>query len=546
MTAGLVVGALNGWTGIAVGLLVVGAIALVVAIAAGSYGGFWQQRSTLAGTNAVVSVLSVIVILGLVYFLGDRYSWRTDLTEGQLLSLSPASQAVAENLKQPTELLLFSQLPNPTEKQLLEDYRRYNSDFTYRYVDPVSDPQLAQQFKVQTGNEVFLKAGEKTIAVPRPAPQAPITERTLTNKLAQLSQDQTAVAYFLQGHGEYDVTGAQPGYFEAATRLQEQNYTVAPLNLAQTNTVPSDADVLIVSGAKQALFDSEISAIEKYLDAGGSALMLIDPQANTGLEELLAPWGVVPEEAIIIDTSGGGQLVGLGPAAPLVTEYGDHPITESFGNGRSFYPVARPLKITEVSGVQETPLLFTPQNSQAQPIAEGEELTVDSNQEPQGPFVIGAAFTRPAKTAANAADEKAAAAADEKAAADQKAKAADASSEDPELKDLPTNFEAANDENSSAKKSEESRTESRLVVIGNSSFATDGLFSQQLNGDVFLNSVNWLSKIDNPTLSVQPKEITNRRFEMTVQQQIFLTLLALVIFPLAGLIGAGVLWAKRR
>lgn len=499
LTAGLVVGVLNGWTGIAVGLLVVGAITLVAASAAGSYSGFWQQRSTLAGTNAAVSVLAVIVILGLVNFLGDRYSWRTDLTEGQLLSLSPASQEVVEKLKQPTELLLFSQLPDPTEKQLLEDYQRYNSDFTYRYVDPVSDPQLAQQFKVQTGNEVFLQAGEKTVSVPRPAPQAPITERTLTNKLAQLGQEQTAVAYFLQGHGEYDITGAQPGYFEAATRLQEQNYTVAPLNLAETNAVPPDADVLIVSGARQALFDSEIAAIEKYLDAGGSAFLLIDPQAETGLEKLLSPWGVVPEEAIVIDTSGGGQLVGLGPAAPLVTEYGNHPITESFGNGRSFYPVARPLKITEISGVQETPLLFTPQNSQAQPIAEGEELTVDTNQEPQGPFVIGAAFTRPVKT-------------------------------------------AVAKEDSSVDQSEESR----LVVIGNSSFATDGLFSQQLNGDVFLNSVNWLSKIDNPTLSIQPKEITNRRFEMTVQQQIFLTLLALVVFPLAGLIGAGLLWAKRR
>jgi len=548
LTAGLVVGALNGWTGIAVGLLVVGAIAVVAAIASGSYSGFWQQRSTLAGTNAAVSVLSVIVILALVNFLGTRYSWRTDLTEGQLLSLSPASQTVVENLEQPTELLLFSQFPDPNEQQLLEDYRRYNGDFTYRYVDPVSDPQLAQQFEVQTGSEVFLQAGEKTISVPRPAPQVAITERTLTNKLAQLSQEESAVVYFLQGHGEYDVTGAQPGYFEAATRLQEQNYTVAPLNLAETNAVPPDADVLIVSGARQTLFDSEITAIQSYLDAGGSAFILIDPQVETGLERLLSPWGVVPEEAIVIDTSGGGQLVGLGPAAPLVTEYGSHPITESFGNGRSFYPVTRPLRITEVSGVQETPLLFTPQNSQAQPITEGEELTVDQNQEPQGPFVIGAAFTRPAETVAaseedaNTTVEPTDSAAEAEATGTEDAATEEAiAEEDLELEDLPADS-SADDENSSADQPDESR----LVVIGNSSFATDGLFSQQLNGDVFLNSVNWLSKIDNATLSIQPKEITNRRFEMTVQQQIFLTLLALVVFPLAGLIGAGVLWARRR
>jgi len=59
-------------------------------------------------------------------------------------------------------------------------------------------------------------------------------------------------------------------------------------------------------------------------------------------------------------------------------------------------------------------------------------------------------------------------------------------------------------------------------------------------------SWRWLSKLDDPVLSIRPKEVTNRRFEMTVGQQIFLTLLALVIFPLGGLIGAGTLWLVRR
>ena len=87
--------------------------------------------------------------------------------------------------------------------------------------------------------------------------------------------------------------------------------------------------------------------------------------------------------------------------------------------------------------------------------------------------------------------------------------------------------------------------ESRMVIIGNSTFATDGQFSRYLNGDVFLNSVSWLSEIDNPT-SIQPTEPTNRRLTMTVQKQILLMLVALVAFPLAGLVGAGTLWARRR
>jgi ABC-type uncharacterized transport system involved in gliding motility auxiliary subunit len=84
------------------------------------------------------------------------------------------------------------------------------------------------------------------------------------------------------------------------------------------------------------------------------------------------------------------------------------------------------------------------------------------------------------------------------------------------------------------------------VVIGNSTFATDGLFAQQLNGDVFLNAVNWLGQQDDATLSIRPKEVTNRRIAMTVQQQVGLGLFAVLVLPLVGFALAVVMWIRRR
>ncbi|NJO67332.1 MAG: ABC transporter, partial [Leptolyngbyaceae cyanobacterium RM1_405_57] len=89
-------------------------------------------------------------------------------------------------------------------------------------------------------------------------------------------------------------------------------------------------------------------------------------------------------------------------------------------------------------------------------------------------------------------------------------------------------------------------SEARLVVVGNSSFATDGIFEQQLNGDVFLNSVSWLSQQDTQELSIRPKEATNRRILMTPQQQIISALTALVILPVLGFGTAVVVWLRRR
>ncbi|MEL6603813.1 MAG: Gldg family protein [Cyanobacteria bacterium J06614_10] len=534
LSAGLVVGILVGWTLTAVALLVIGLLLMVASIAAGDFSvfklAFWQRRSTQAGTNAAVSVLSVLVILGLINFLGARYDSRTDFTDGQLLTLSPASQTVVAGLERPAKLLIFSPVPDPTDQQLLENYRRYNSDFSYEYVDPYAQPQLAQRAGVETGGEVFLQteptgseSGDRLLLVQRIGPQERLNERQLTNKLAQLGQSEVATVYFLQGHGEYAIDGSKAGLFEAASRLQDENFTVAPLNLAETGGVPEDADVVVIAGPQQEFFEAEVIAIRDYLEAGGSLFVLIDPQVETGLEVLMSQWGVVPEDTIVIDTSGGGQLVGLGPAAPLVTDYGDHPITDSFDQGRSFFPVARPLQIREVTGVEESPLLFTNQNSHAQPIAENTEITVDATKPPEGPFSLGVALSRPALEISSESS-----ASEDSTAGDEETTESESAAEEAPAADTASSSEA------------------RMVVIGNSSFATDGLFDQQLNGDVFLNSVSWLSQIESPTLSIRPKEPTNRRLVMTLQQQIMLMLLALVVFPLLGLIGAGTLWARRR
>ena len=87
--------------------------------------------------------------------------------------------------------------------------------------------------------------------------------------------------------------------------------------------------------------------------------------------------------------------------------------------------------------------------------------------------------------------------------------------------------------------------QARLVVLGNSEFMTNGLFEQQLNGDVFLNSVSWLSKQDQQVLSIRPKEAKNRRINLTPQLAQLLTLTVLII-PLIGFTTAGIMWWRRR
>ncbi len=452
---------------------------------------WWGRRSTQAGTNALVATLSVLVILGLLNFLGTRYPGRVDLTENQLFTLAPESRQLVQHLQQPVKVLVFDRNPNPQDRELLLNYRRQGSKFSFEYVDPQAQPTLAKKFGVKDFGSVYLEANQEQKFVQVVNERERLSEAQLTNAIEQIQSGHNNKVYFLQGHREHPLL-AQGGVSEALNSLKDKNFTTEPLNLTQQLVIPKEAKVVVVDGPRQALFDREVKALSDYLNQGGGLLLMIDPNTNPNLDSLLKGWGVKLDNSLAVDISGAG--IGFGPEVPLITQYGNHPITKDFGNGISYYPLARPIELTPVPGVQATPLILT--NPYPQSWAHGnldQDLKFNPKSDRQGPLILGAALSRPA-----------------------------------------------------AAKSDKQPSESRLVVLGNSDFATDGRFDQQLNGDVFLNSVSWLSQQDRQLLSIRPKQEKNRRINMTQTQATLLGWTSLLLFPVIGLGMAILLWWKRR
>ena len=530
-TAGLMAGLIGTWDVLSIVLLVLGLVLLLISLIFSGFGyrRFWQHRSTQAGTNAVLATLSVLLILGVVNFIAVQYGPRFDLTEGGLFTLSPESQSVVTNLQQPVKVVVFDAALSPNDQQLLESYQSFNGELTYEHINPFQEPTVAREFNVSgEGREVHLATDDRTVFVQTLGAQG-LNEQDLTNKLAQLGRDRSATVYFLQGHQEFVIDGSETGYAQAAAALRAENFTVEPLNLAETATVPDNADALVIAGPKQAFFEPEVAALETYLDQGGSLLVLVDPQTEPALDPLLEDWGISLDERLIIDTSNTGQIVGLGPAAPLVTTYGAHPITADFDNGRSIYPLARPILLESVDGIEATPLLLSNAQSYAESLSETGELNVDTQNSSEGPFNIGIALTKQTDTTDAAPVE------DNSSAPEEQESSAETNEPDVTAADSDSVQLSAEAAESGSPEEPTDTTEARLIVIGNATFATDGLFDQQLNGDVFLNSVTWLSDLDDATLSIRPKEITNRRIVMTVSRQILVIVLALVGFPLVGI-----------
>ena len=253
--------------------------------------------------------------------------------------------------------------------------------------------------------------------------------------------------------------------------------------LASQTQVPADCDVLVVPGPKKPLLQPEAAMIGKYLDAGGKAMLLVEPDSDPGLDEIFKAWKIEVGNNTVIDVSAAGQMFGGGPYAPLVMKYGSHAITKDFGRTMTIFPIARSVK----GGENGTSLLETSEASWGESeLKAGSTPEMTEGKDLKGPLSLGV-------TASKTIGDK----------------------------------------------------EARLVVIGDSDFATNRVLGFQRNGDLFLNSVNWLAQ-DEDLISIRPKGGTNRRVDLTGSQQNLLFWFLVVLLPLA-VIGTGAwVWWKRR
>lgn len=444
----------------------------------------WSRRSTKLGANTVTMTLAVIAILGLLNFLGYRHSKRFDLSEEKLYSLSDQTKQILSNLKQDVKIMHFDKQDDPVLRERVQEYKALSRRISYEFVDPQEKPDVAQQHKITSFNQTIVVAGDRIERTEG------IEEQDITNAILKATRNQTKIVYFVEGHQEKSLTDSSgEGYRAIENALKNENYEVKSVNLVTTNQVPSDASVLVVAGPKQGLFPQEASMIAKYLDEGGKVMLLVDPDTKPQLDEIFKKWGVEVGDNTIIDVSGVGRLFGTGPAVPMVSQYGSHQITRNFQGTMTFFPLARSVKraADAPSDVMITELLNTSAQSWAETdLTLGGQVEFTEGKDTKGPISLGIV-----------ADKKV------------------------------------------------GQKQARLVVIGDSDFATDRYVGMQRNGDLFLNSINWLAG-DEDLISVRPKEAKDRRVTLTQTQQNLLAFFNYIFLPLLVL-GAGVsVWWRRR
>ena len=287
--------------------------------------------------NAFWGGIMVFGIVAMINFLSNRYAERLDLTEGQLHSLSDLTIETLQNLDRDVEALAFMDGgENADLELLLAEFSNRGSRFSFEMIDPDRDPVRTEENDIRRYNTLLIKSGDKEQQITE------LEEREIINALLKVTRERQDKVYLSVGHGERDPSNGPAGLGMLKERLQEVDYAIDDsLFLARAERVPRDCAVLVIAGPRTPFLPTEVAALRAYLREGGSVLALLDPLYESGLEGLLSEWGVSLGDDFVIDTSGIGSLFGLDFTTPVSVSYGDHPITRKHRGVMTFYQLGR-------------------------------------------------------------------------------------------------------------------------------------------------------------------------------------------------------------
>lgn len=273
------------------------AVALVVA-------GGWQRlrRRVLRRGRALIApgvALAAAVAVNLVPIPAQA---RWDLTASGRFTLSQASKEVLAHLDAPALVTAFEPNGSPEANDaqvLLDDFTRADSRISTRVIDFTTSRGEAQRLGVTDQGQVAVEVGSRREVI------SPLTELTLTSALQRLARGRPQQVCALAGHGERELDDTDPGGYDAARQLIEQNaISTARLDLTVADRIPPECTVLALIDPRSPLLPREVQIIDGWMAKSGRMLLERDPN-GPNLDALTTPWGLRLLAGVVFDPSRG-------------------------------------------------------------------------------------------------------------------------------------------------------------------------------------------------------------------------------------------------
>ncbi len=401
------------------------------------------SRSFLRWIQLFAASVGLVWMLMAIVAATYVYNVRWDLSTGDRFTLSDHAHQVLSRIDKPVKIRAFIRTEdgrNPFIKDLLWQVSRENPHIEYDIVDVNRNPAMAAQYGVSSYGSTVVESGGKRADFSNP------TESLLMSALLKVMQEPKKV-YSLTGHGEcpIDNTDRHVGCSLMSGALSLESFRVEKLSLVGGAEIPADADVVMIAGPKSDLLEVEVATLSAWLERGGKLFVMIDPFRAPRLVAMLGSYGVEIGANIVIDLE--NRLAGGEPWSTVLSDTNrTHLVTSTLKAPPLFSLAAAVIARADDARHREvTTLLKSSARSWASfdpGIVDGSEARFVAGRDVNGPIPVAVDVSEPAPKAAEAG------------------------------------------------------TQTRMLVFGDSEFASNRFLDYLGNKDLFVNAVNWLARED--------------------------------------------------
>ncbi len=441
-------------------------------------------RQARYGSNSALMMVALAAILVIVNILANGSEKRWDVTEEGLYTLSQESKDVIALLDEPVDIKLFYTSSNYSLSEvenLMTQYAAESDMISYEFIDPDTDRTAALAYGIDTdGTTIFIRGDRQETTYGT-------DESDLTSTLLKVTRDEATKVYFITGNGERNIDAYDTyGLDTIVGELEAQFYEVSTINLS-IEAIPSDADLVIVADPTEPYDDQEMQYLRDYLSAGGGMMIMLEPGEQTAFEELLAEYGVLTPDTLVVDVANGfyGDV-----ATPIVDTYEYHQITNDLTGMSSVFSTVRALEIDQTVEDWNVTMLVSSSDYSWAEVDYTADQVEQNDTEIAGPVGMMAAVS------------------------------ADSSSD----------------------------AEARLVVVGDADFCSNTVLysiTGSANTELFLNAAAWLTQ-DDALLSISPTVAEDRTVTLSSSQSRMIMYSNIIFVPLIVLLAGVYVWWRRR
>ncbi len=487
------------------------------------------KRQLINTSTLGVGIALVVAIFLIANYFGWKYHQRLDWTGDKLYTLSEKSTKVLEALDKDVEVVVFMSPADPlfgSVSQLLSSYEAASARLSVRYLDVEKNlaeaQSLVDKYEVNSLNVVVFDSGEDRRVLDgtdladydysglqfgqQPRMTGFKGEQEFTSAIIELVESRKPRVLFTTGHGELDLDDLSPRWDLAGAGAPGQGQLRAG-KLGQGRRAGGTGGHRSVGRCRAHLQLHRAGGLgpaqlhrERWADAvsdrshPGAGGRLV----ATGLEPLLEEYGVHLGDDIVVDPA--NPLPFFSADTIFVTAYAEHDITRSLSQAQLpvILGLARSVGMGEpIEELRVTELMMTSVEGWGETDLEQLQQVELHEDDLAGPV--------PLAVAAEVIEER-----------NLGVEALEGASVDEET--------AASEELTP------SSGDVRLVVVGDSDFATNGQLQNMPNATLLANTLNWLAKRET-LIGIPPKKPEYVRLSLSRSEMWKVTWLVLVVLP---------------